>query len=402
MKILIIIGPALGTINHALALSNLLRENGHEIIWLTGLEAQFHLEKMKSPYEIYYSEAHDLKFKANNPGGLPHFVYAARYDYLKKSTEKEIKIIAKVKPDLMITKHHYSVTISSRVFGIPFAYYCTDGVEYKFKERNPHNRWENEQGIEDYLKICQELGLICERAVYATDYLFSPFFNIIRGVPLVFYLTKNEALDLKNSNSIFAGLLTYDGPNSQVSNNILDKISPEFPLIYITFGTHYYEKERISIILNALIDFKGYIIISTGYFDPHDFNSNSQNVIFVKYIPNNQIIRIANIIIHHAGSGTTLTSFSYGVPQIVIPNNPNYSGQIYFANTIERNKCGKHIAFKDLTSERIKSEIQEVLLKSDYKKNAEKIKIQICEQDLICNKNLLIKLCELEKNIKTT
>ena len=104
MKILVVIGPALGTINHALALSNFLWENGHEVVWLTGLDAHDHLEKMMSPYETYYSESHNLKFKANNPGGLPHFVYAARYDYLKKSTEEELKIIEKVKPDLIIMR----------------------------------------------------------------------------------------------------------------------------------------------------------------------------------------------------------------------------------------------------------------------------------------------------------
>lgn len=402
MKILVVIGPALGTINHALALSNFLWENGHEVVWLTGLDAHDHLEKMMSPYETYYSEAHNLKFKANNPGGLPHFVYAARYDYLKKSTEEELKIIEKVKPDLMITKHHYSVTISSRVFGLPFAYYCTDGVEYKFKERNPHNRWENQQGKEDYLRVCKELDLSCEEKEHMTDYLFSSFLNIIRGVPSMFSLTKDEKIFLKNDKSIFAGLLTYDGPHLESFEDILSQIPKGIPLIYITFGTHYYEKERVKIILDALVDFDGYTVVSTGYFEPHEFrNDSSSKVIFVKYVPNDQVASRANIIMHHAGSGTTLTSFSYGVPQLVIPNNPNYSGQVYFANTIEKSKCGKHIAFKDLTIEKIKTEIQEMLSKSDYKKNAGKVKKRIYRQNLTCNNNLLIKLCEIEKNINT-
>jgi len=402
MKILVVIGPALGTINHALALSNLLWENGHEVIWLTGLDACDHFEKMMSPYKTYYSEAHNLKFKANNPGGLPHFVYAARYDYLKKSTEEELEIIEKVKPDLMITKHHYSVTISSRVFGLPFAYYCTDGVEYKFKERNPHNRWENQQGKEDYLRVCKDLDLFCEEKEYMTDYLFSPFLNIIRGVPSMFSLTKDEKISLKKDKSIFAGLLTYDGPRLRSFDDILSQIPREIPLIYITFGTHYYEKERIKIILESLLNFDGYIIVSTGYFDPQEFSGNSSSkIIFVKYVPNDQVADRANIVIHHAGSGTTITSFSYGVPQLVIPNNPNYSGQLYFANTIEKNKCGQHIAFKDLTNEKIKTAIQEVLLKSDYKKNARRIKKQINRQDLRCNKDLLMKLDKIEKNIKT-
>lgn len=400
MKILIVIGPALGTINHALALSNLLQENGHEVIWLTGPDARAHLKKMKSPYETYYSKNHNLKFKANNPGGLPHFVYSTRYEYLKKSTEYELKIISRISPELIITKHHYSSTISSRISSIPFAYYCTDGVEYSFKDRNPHNRWKNEQGIDDYLKICQEFGLVCERREYTTDYLFSPFLNIIRGVPLIFSLTKNENVDLKKNNSVIAGLLTYDGPTSRISNSILDKIPKRCTLIYITFGTHYYERERIDIFLRALIDFEGYILVSTGYFDPSDFNSNSQNVIFVKYIPNNQVADRANIIIHHAGSGTTLTSFSYGVPQIVIPNNPNYSGQVYFARTIEKNGCGKHIPFENLNEVMIRAEIKRMLLSPNYKKNAENIKKEIHRQNLECNRKFLIQLSQFKKHLE--
>ena len=400
MKILIVIGPALGTINHALALSCLLQENGHEIIWLTGPNARYHLKKMKSSYKTYYSKAHNLKFKADNPGGLPHFVYVARYDYLKKSTENELRIIKNEKPDLIVTKHHYSVTISSRIFEVPFAYYCTDGVEYQFKELNPHNRWENKQGREDYMKVCKEFGLSCEENEYMTDYLFSPFLNIIRGVPSMFSLTKKETVALKKDKNVFSGLLTYDGPTSESFADILKKIPKESPLIYITFGTHFYEKERVQILLEALADFDGYILISTGYYDVYDFGHYSSKVIFVKYIPNYQAASKASLIIHHAGSGTTLTSFSYGVPQIVIPNNPNYSGQVYFANTIEKNKCGKHIAFKDLTIEKIKIAIHEILIKSDYKKNAEKIKTQICEQNLTCNKDLLMKLSELKNNIK--
>lgn len=301
-------------------------------------------------------------------------------------------IIRKIRPDLIVTKHHYSPTISSRILSIPFAYYCTDGVEYFFKERSPHNRWENEQGIEDYLRICKELGLICKKAVYATDYLFSPFLNIIMGIPLLFSLTKNEALDFKNSNSIFAGLLTYDGPNSQVSSSILDKIPQKSCLIYITLGTHYYKKQSIDIILNALADFNGHIIISTGYFDPHDFSGNSQNVIFVKYIPNNQIVHRANIIIHHGGCGTTLTCFSYGIPQIVIPQNPNYSGQFYFANSVEKMGCGKHIPFEVLNEVTINAEIKKILSNFNYKINAQNIQKEIYSQNLECNKNFLRKL----------
>lgn len=387
MKILIVIGPALGTINHALALSELLQESGHEVIWLTGPDARSHLRKMKSSYETYYSKAHNLKFKANNPGGLPHFVYTTCYDYLKKSTEHELNIIQKIKPQLIITRHHYSPTITSRIFKVPFAYYYSDGAEYILN--NPYNRWSNPTGVEDYLRVCRDFGITLDTKEYTTDYLFSPYLNIIRGVPIISSLEVEQIEILRKANCFFAGMLTYDGPRGGRNVRNWQKIAKNKPIIYVTFGTHFYEKERIQIVLKALVNFSGHIFISTGYFNPQDFCVSLKNVTFFKYIPNDQIIAHANLVIHHAGSGTSLTCFSLGVPQIVIPNNPNYSGQTYLADTIENNKCGKHVPFQTLTVRKLKKEIDKILLNSIYKKNASNLKEKISRQNLECKQNIL-------------
>ena len=400
MKILVVIGSALGTINHALALSHLLKENGHDIVWITGPEARPHLNQMCSPYKTHYSKAHSLKFRANNPGKVPHFVHVCRYEYLKKSIEYEIKVIKKIKPDLVITKHHYSPTISSQIFGIPFAYYCTDGVEYKFEKRNPHNRWENKEGMQDYQKLCREFGIVYEEKQYVTEYLFSPHLNIIRGVPLTFSLTEKEMHQLEKDQCIFSGLLTFDGPPSASFEKELQRIREDDQLIYITFGTHYYEKERIKILLEALVDFKGYIIVSTGYFDPKEFYSDSKKVIFLKYVPNKQAIARANLVIHHAGSGTTMSCFSAGVPQIVVPNNPKYSGQVYFSDTIEGSGCGKRVDFKDLSVYSIKQEIEHILSNDTCKKNANELKEKLFQQNLECNQDICQVILHLSEKKK--
>ncbi|MBS0185048.1 MAG: hypothetical protein JSS34_01635 [Proteobacteria bacterium] len=398
MKILVVIGPAFGVINHTLALSNILHTQGHEVIWLTGYKSRDHLEKMASPYLTYYSDLHDLNFNANNPGKTPHFIFSCNYDYLKKSIEYELDLIAKIKPELIITKHHYSPTISARISKLPHAYYYTDGGEYFFKDRNPHNRWQDTTLIQSYQRAASHFGLICEEKTAITDYLFSPYLNIIRGVPLLSSLTKKEQKSL-NSSCVFGGILTYDGLNSDFSH-ILSQIPSKSPLIYVTFGTHSYQKERIKIILEGLKDFEGSVVISTMDLNPEEFYPSPPNFFLTKYIPNDLIMEKSDLVIHHAGYGTTLTSYLKGVPQLVIPNNPIYTAQLAHANVIEAHECGKYLSYENLTPKKIKELANDLILNKIYKKNALKLSQASHKQDIICKKLFLDKLENLNSLIK--
>lgn len=389
MKILITIGSASGVINHTLALSHLLsKEGGHEVIWLTGEDSREHLNLMDTPYFTYYSSEHNLKFNANNPGKVPHFIYSCSYNYLKKCTQYEVDLIRQIKPDFIITKHHYSPTISSRVCKIPHVYYYTDGAEYLFPERNPHNRWNSNTMINDYINVCKEFKLETETKKYPTEYLVSSKLNIIRGIPLLSSLTEKELSDIENMKCNFGGVLTYDGPQEKFSGSV-ENISFDKPLVYITFGTHSYPKDQLEAVLESLLSLEVRVLVSTGSLEPEDFVSFPSNVFFRKYVPNDLIMTKTSLVIHHAGYGTTLTSFFHGVPQLSIPNNPNYSAQLCHVDVIQKHRCGEYIPYNKLNIEKLSQVIKSLLFNKSYRNNARELQKKIEIQNTFCKQDIL-------------
>lgn len=397
MKILIVIGPAQGVLNHTLALSFLLEKSGgHEVVWLTGEESRGHLERMKSPFRTIYSSTHDLQFNANNPGNVPHFIYSCEYKYLKECVRYEAAVISEIKPDLIITKHHYSPTLSSKRAGIPYAYYYTDGAEYLFPHRNPHNRWSSGNCNDGYQKLVSEMGLIVPKKKFITEYLTSPYLNIIRGIPLLSSLGLHDLATLKKGRDVFAGVLTYDGPGEECALAMLRLVNENIPLVYITFGSHCYKKDNIVKVLHAVKDIHCLCVLSTLNLDKTEILDCPPNVLQVPYIPNRLILERASLIIHHGGYGTTLSSFFMGVPQLVIPSNPNYTAQIAHCNVLRRHECGMHFLQEDLTAESLDISIRAMLEAPQWRRKAHLLREKIIKENLSSQKQFLLHLSNLK------
>ncbi len=129
MKILIIVGPAPGILNHAIALSNLLHTQGnHEVLWLTGEKSRNHLEMVGFNFSCEYSSYYDINFNRQDLNRKPHLQQVCDLAYLNEGIEYELSFFNKKNPDLIITKHHYSPTISARVACIPYVTYYTDAM----------------------------------------------------------------------------------------------------------------------------------------------------------------------------------------------------------------------------------------------------------------------------------
>ena len=231
MKILIIVGPAPGILNHAIALSNLLHTQGnHEVLWLTGEKSRNHLEMVGFNFSCEYSSYYDINFNRQDLNRKPHLQQVCDLAYLNEGIEYELSFFNKKNPDLIITKHDYSPTISARVACIPYATYYTDGGEYLFEDRNPQNRNAFIELSDNYRRVAKNYGIIFKNEV-VTNYLKSPYLNIIRGIPKLSSLSPKEIKKLE-TNSIFGGLLTYDGKNEE------EFLLPnDLPIVYITFGT---------------------------------------------------------------------------------------------------------------------------------------------------------------------
>jgi MGT family glycosyltransferase len=53
--------------------------------------------------------------------------------------------------------------------------------------------------------------------------------------------------------------------------------------------------------------------------DPGSLGSLPEHVRITRFVPQSAVLKHADLVVHHGGSGTTLASLAWGLPQLVLP-----------------------------------------------------------------------------------
>ena len=92
------------------------------------------------------------------------------------------------------------------------------------------------------------------------------------------------------------------------------------PLVYVTLGTEFYNRELMATILAALVDGDWNVAASTGPGgDPAAVDPHLAEVIVAKWLPQDAVLDRAALVVTHAGAGTTIGSLIRGVPLVCLP-----------------------------------------------------------------------------------
>lgn len=142
------------------------------------------------------------------------------------------------------------------------------------------------------------------------------------------------------------------------------------PLLYSSLGTAFNNwPEYYPILFDAVRDLDINVFAALGSIDPASLKDIPANVEVGQMVPQLDILSQASVFITHAGMGGTGEAIYYGVPMIAIPQ---MEEQAITARQIE--KLGLGVAFLDksaITSEALKTAIQELLTEPSYKAAAE-------------------------------
>jgi MGT family glycosyltransferase len=138
------------------------------------------------------------------------------------------------------------------------------------------------------------------------------------------------------------------------------------PLVYASMGTLQNRQQEIfGCIAKACADLRVQLVISLGGgCEPHDLKNLAGDPIVVKYAPQLDLLRKAQLCITHAGLNTALESLSQGVPMVAIPitnDQPGVSARLVWKGV------GESIVLKRLNSQGLKSKIEKVLTDPKYK-----------------------------------
>ena len=107
------------------------------------------------------------------------------------------------------------------------------------------------------------------------------------------------------------------------------------PLIYVTLGTAFGTAELFTTVINGLATLGRQVVVATGRVRPAELGAVPDNVTVRSWVPQADLLRHADLVVHHGGSGTTLGALAAGVPQLVLPQ-----GADQFANAAALTSAG--------------------------------------------------------------
>ncbi len=154
----------------------------------------------------------------------------------------------------------------------------------------------------------------------------------------------------------------------------------ERPTVYATLGTVQNERtDLLSAILEGLRDEPVNLVLTVGRNrDTKEFGEQPANVHVERYIPQNLLLPLCDLVISHGGSGTMMDALSLGLPMVMIPLGAD---QPINARLCARLGVGRALAPEGLTeqdlADEIRSATQEVLRDPAYRGNAQRLRREI-------------------------
>jgi zeaxanthin glucosyltransferase len=214
---------------------------------------------------------------------------------------------------------------------------------------------------------------------YRREIGLGPIRDLPRAHACLAHITQlPECLDLPHRS--LHGSFYYTGP--WVSSTARPHV--DFPwdrldgrsIVYATFGTTRNAQEPVlRMISEACQDLDLQLVISLGNrFEPQKFSGLPGNPLIVKFAPQLDLLKIAQLVITHGGANTSLEALTEGKPMVVIPLAYD---QPAVAARLERLHVAEVLPVMRLATSRIRSAVVRVLNDARYRNAAQTIRSKI-------------------------
>ncbi|MBN2029889.1 glycosyltransferase family 1 protein [bacterium] len=181
-------------------------------------------------------------------------------------------------------------------------------------------------------------------------------------------------------------VLGYHERNKHINwhpdKTLIDFLGKHSRILFITFGsmTNPIPEEKTRIIVDILKQNKIPAIINTasgGLIKPEKYDADL--IYFVSQIPYDWIFPRIDGIIHHGGSGTTHLGLKYGCATMIIPH--IIDQHVWNKIIYDRGVGPKGVKISKLTTHILEPKILELMNESAFKKKAEQIAGQMAKED---------------------
>jgi len=168
----------------------------------------------------------------------------------------------------------------------------------------------------------------------------------------------------------------FDGSGRRETIFPWSQLDPLKPLVFVSMGTLQNGVEQVfRVVAQACANFPVQTVISLGGgLSPELFGDLPGNPMVVPFAPQLELLRRATVTIFHGGLNTALESLANGVPMIAIPvtfDQPGVAARLVWTGT------GRMVPVRELTVDRLRIEIGEILTNARYRTNAQMLQKQI-------------------------
>ncbi len=109
--------------------------------------------------------------------------------------------------------------------------------------------------------------------------------------------------------------------------------STDRPLVYLTLGTVVATDEVLAPVIDGLSALDADVLVALGSADGAALRNLPANVHVEQFVNQPAVLDLADLAVHHGGSGTLLAALASGIPQLLLPKGAD---QFFNADLVER------------------------------------------------------------------
>jgi MGT family glycosyltransferase len=172
----------------------------------------------------------------------------------------------------------------------------------------------------------------------------------------------------------YVGPCSWDKPIMEPSAEWIAGLSDDRPVVHVTEATiHTHEPLLLKAAARGFAGEPIEVVMTTGEhrsLDELDLGPLAPNIRVEAYVPHSDLMRKTSVVVCLGGAGTVFAALKAGVPLVVVPtewDKPENAQRVVEAG------AGLRIEPRQLTAERLRAAVREVLSTSSYRDNARRL-----------------------------
>ena len=97
------------------------------------------------------------------------------------------------------------------------------------------------------------------------------------------------------------------------------------PIVYLTLGTAFGTPELLTTAIEGLARLDARVVVAAGRVRPDQLGDVPDNVTVQPWVAQADLLPHVDVVVHHGGSGTTLSALAVGAPQLILPQGADHA-----------------------------------------------------------------------------